>query len=196
MANFRYIRKSKDSIDEQNQIHITDKYALDNQFAYDDTIIETITGNSNHDDRELGRLIEKLKPRDRLVMADVSRAGRKTLDVMEAGSKIMKRKARLIFVENGLELSDDVGSEVTFFALSLGARIYREMVSQKTKTGLANAAAHGRKGGKPKGSFTKAIQGKEAEIKAYKQKGLSDTAIAKIYAVHRVTIAKFLLANP
>ena len=195
MANYRYIRKSKDSIDENNQIHITDRYAADNHFSYDETVIETITGNSNHDDRELGKLIEKLKPKDRLVMADVSRAGRKTLDVMEAGSKIMKKKARLIFVENGLELSDDVGSEVTFFALSLGARIYREMVSQKTKTGIANAAANGRKGGKPKGSYSKKLEGHETDIKNYKEKGLSDTAIGKIFGVTRQTVAKFLAMN-
>lgn len=188
---YAYIRVSKDTSDAENQRHEVTQYF---QPAVDAWIEETAAGNSNADDRELGKLIERLQPGDTLAVADVSRLGRRSLDVMETCARIIKKKARLISVKNNLELKDDIGSEVIFFALSLAARIEREMISARTKAALARKKAEGKRLGRPTGSTSTnaTLLANEADIKKMLAAKVSKSAIGRAYGVSRETVSKFL----
>ncbi|MEK7255278.1 MAG: recombinase family protein, partial [Bacteroidota bacterium] len=152
---YAYIRRSNGTIDTENQRFdiLQNSEAAELEKAGKLTWIEeTVTGNSDHEDRQLGDIIAALSPGDALFVADVSRLGRRSLDTMEQGAKVMKRKARLICCRNNLELKDEIGSEVHYFALSLGARIERENIAARTRTALARKKAEGVILGRPKGS--------------------------------------------
>jgi DNA invertase Pin-like site-specific DNA recombinase len=192
---YAYIRISKDSSDAENQRHeILSHY---NNMVSPDWVEELVTGNSNADDRKLGELIERLQMGDTLIVADVSRLGRRSLDVMETGARIVKKKARLIACKSNLELKDDIGSEVMFFALSLAARIEREMISERTKVALNRKRSEGMVLGRPKGStsLNKTLLENEADVRRLVAAGVSVSAIGRAYKLNRRTVTVFLRAK-
>ena len=68
----------------------------------------------------------------------------------------------------------------TLFALF--AEVERDLISERTREGLAKARASGRKLGRPKGSLgVSRLDGKEDEIRHFLELGVSKTAIAKIH---------------
>ncbi|MCF8247276.1 MAG: recombinase family protein [Saprospiraceae bacterium] len=189
---YAYIRISKDSSDAENQrFELLQRYGDDDGIEF---IEETVSGNTDASDRQLGALIESLEPGDTLAVADVSRLGRRSLDVMETCAKVMKRKARLVAVKSNLELKDDIGSEVMFFALSIAARIEREMISERTKAALSRKKSEGKKLGRPKGSTSTnpTLEAHAADIATMRRNGISAAAIARTHGVARDTVRKFL----
>jgi DNA invertase Pin-like site-specific DNA recombinase len=192
---YAYIRISKDTSDAENQRHEILSYY--NNKVSPDWVEELVTGNSNADDRKLGELIERLQAGDTLVVADVSRLGRRSLDVMETGARVVKKKARLIACKSNLELKDDIGSEVMFFALSLAARIEREMISERTKAALNRKRSEGMVLGRPKGStsLNKTLLENEADVRRLVAAGVSVSAIGRAYKLNRRTVTVFLKAK-
>ena len=80
---------------------------------------------------------------------------------------------------------------ITLFGLF--AEVERDLISERTKEGLARAKEQGRLAGRPKGSLsTSKLDGKEGEITLLLQKGVSKTAIAKITGVNRSTLHNFV----
>ncbi len=192
---YAYIRISKDTSDAENQRHEILTYY--NNKVSPEWVEEVVTGNSNADDRKLGELIERLQAGDTLVVADVSRLGRRSLDVMETGARVVKKKARLIACKSNLELKDDIGSEVMFFALSLAARIEREMISERTKAALNRKRSEGMVLGRPKGStnINKTLLENEADVRRLVAAGVSVSAIGRAYKLNRRTVTVFLKAK-
>lgn len=190
---FGYIRMSKDTSDAENQRFDILRH-LDGKKQVDHWVIETVTGTRSQDDRQLGALIDRLQPGDEVYIADVARIGRTVLDSMESASRIMKRKANLIFIEPFLELKDDPASELHFFALSLGARIQRDYISANTKRALARKKADGVKLGRPKGSTStnRKLAAHEADIRTMLENRVSQAAIARTFGVSRDTVRKFV----
>ena len=72
----------------------------------------------------------------------------------------------------------------TVFALF--AEVERDLISERTREGLARARSSGRKLGRPKGSLgVSRLDGKEDEIRRFLELGVSKTAIAKLTGVSR-----------
>jgi DNA invertase Pin-like site-specific DNA recombinase len=75
----------------------------------------------------------------------------------------------------------------------LFAEVERDLISERTREGLASARATGRLLGRPKGSLGKSrLDGKEEEIRILLQKQVSKASIAKIVGVTRPTIHRFI----
>lgn len=76
---------------------------------------------------------------------------------------------------------------------SLFAEIERDLISERTKEGLARARAQGKVLGRPKGSLGKSVlDGKEDQIKDLLRKKVSKASIAKIYGVSWPAAANFI----
>ena len=72
---------------------------------------------------------------------------------------------------------------------TLFAEVERDLISERTREGLAKARASGRKLGRPKGSLgVSRLDGKEDEIRRFLALGVSKTAIAKITGVSRTAL--------
>ena len=68
-----------------------------------------------------------------------------------------------------------------------------QLISERTREGLASARAKGRLLGRPKGVLGKSrLDGKEEEIRLLLQKQVSNASIAKIVGVTRPTIYRFI----
>lgn len=81
------------------------------------------------------------------------------------------------------------------FAFGLAAEIERQLISERTKSSLANIKANGKKLGRPFSAATKKL--KLAKNQQLVQKllaqGISKSKIAKLFGVERATLRKHLL---
>jgi DNA invertase Pin-like site-specific DNA recombinase len=71
------------------------------------------------------------------------------------------------------------------------ARLERDTMIERTKAGLAAAAANGRKGGRPR----KVDDQDAAKAKDLKDKGITVPGIAKILGCSRATVYRYLSQN-
>ena len=84
-------------------------------------------------------------------------------------------------------------SKVMVTLFGLFADIERELISMRTKEGLAAARASGKRLGRPKGRLGQSrLNGKEDEIQKLLDLRLSKASIAKITGVDRSTLYHFM----
>ncbi len=75
----------------------------------------------------------------------------------------------------------------------LFAEVERDLISERTKEGLAAARARGRLLGRPKGSLGKSkLDGKEGEVRMLLEKEVSKASIAKIMGVSSTNLRHFI----
>jgi DNA invertase Pin-like site-specific DNA recombinase len=79
---------------------------------------------------------------------------------------------------------------VTMF--SLLAELERDLISERTKIALAHIKAKGKKLGRPKGPGRSKLDGKEAEIRGFLEKGVTRLNIARILGVSWGTLDTFI----
>jgi DNA invertase Pin-like site-specific DNA recombinase len=88
---------------------------------------------------------------------------------------------------------NEIQTKVMVTMFGLFAEIERDLLSERTKMGLANAIAKGKKLGRPQGRFGKhKLDGKENEIKEMLSYGVAKAAIARKYKVSRTTVVDFI----
>ena len=87
----------------------------------------------------------------------------------------------------------DLQTKVMIALFVLFAEIERDLISERTKEGLAKARASGKLLGRPKGSLGQSkLDGREAEIKNYLMKGASKTSVAWIVECSPHTLDRFI----
>ena len=87
----------------------------------------------------------------------------------------------------------DIQTKVMTTLFALFAEVERDLISERTREGLARARASGRKLGRPKGSLgVSRLDGKEDEIRRFLELGVSKTAIAKLTGVSRTALYSFM----
>ena len=92
-----------------------------------------------------------------------------------------------------IEGKRDIQTKVMTTLFALFAEVERDLISERTREGLAKARASGRKLGRPKGSLgVSRLNGKEDAIRRFLDLGLSKTAIAKLTGVSRTTLHSFI----
>jgi DNA invertase Pin-like site-specific DNA recombinase len=104
---YAYIRVSTDKQTVENQRFEIENYCRKRQIDVDQYIEETISGMKDVDKRKLGTLLKKMKKDDTLIASEISRLGRRLLEVMSILDSLMKKKIRVITVKEGFELSGD-----------------------------------------------------------------------------------------
>jgi DNA invertase Pin-like site-specific DNA recombinase len=108
---------------------------------------------------------------------------------------LLKQKIKVICLKENMILNEKKGMQEKAMVrmFSLFAEIERDLISERTKEGLARARAEGKLLGRPKGSLGKSkLDGKEKEIKRYLSKGVNRANIARIYDVSWPTITNFI----
>lgn len=191
---YGYIRVSTDRQTVENQRFEINQFCEKNVFIVNKWIEETISGSKSVEERKLGKLLKKMRKDDILICSELSRLGRNLLMIMGILNECMNRDIQVWTIKDNYRLGSDINSKVLAFAFGLSAEIERNLISQRTKEALARKRAEGVTLGRPKGSKSKVkkLTGKEAEIKLLLEKSVSQSAIARILGVHRLTIADFL----
>lgn len=111
-------------------------------------IEEQISGTVLWSHRELGKLMNIIQPNDVIITSEVSRFGRKYLDIMSFLAKCAEKKIRVYCTSSDLSVDGTLQSQILTFAQSISAQIEREMISTRTKTALQRKKAEGVKLGR------------------------------------------------
>ena len=191
---YGYVRVSTDKQRVDNQEYEIQRFCQKNNIIIDEWIKETISGTKTPDKRKLGILLEKVKEGDLIICAELSRLGRSLYMIMSILNHLMKVNAKVWTIKDNYRLGDDIQSKVLAFAFGLSAEIERDLISQRTKEGLALRVKEGVVLGRPKGSKpskTK-LTGKEKEIKELLKKKCSKSEIGRRLNVNRATVDRFM----
>lgn len=190
-----YIRVSSDKQTVKNQKYSILKYCDQQKITVDDWIEVSISSKKAPKQRRIDELLERLKSGDTLIVSELSRLARSVGQISIIVDALLQKKIRFISIKENLELNgkQNMQTKTMITMFSLFAEIERDLISERTKEGLARARAEGKLLGRPKGSLGKSkLDGKEEEIKLYLSKGVGKTSIAKIFDVTFPTVANFI----
>ena len=191
---YGYIRVSTDRQTVENQRFEINQFCEKQELVVNKWIEETISGTKEVQERQLGKLLKKMKKGDVLICSELSRLGRNLLMIMGVLNECMNRDIQVWTIKDNYRLGSDINSKVLAFAFGLSAEIERNLISQRTKEALARKKAEGVVLGRPKGSKSAKtkLTGQEKKIKELLEKKVSYSAIWRILGVHRLTVSTFV----
>ena len=195
MKTVAYLRVSTRSQDLANQKLAILDYAQQKQFAVDRFIeLQSSSRKVRHKER-VGEMLDSLKAGDRLIVSELSRLGRSLGQVIQIVDTLVHRKIRFTAIKENInfEGKQNLQTKVMIALFGLFAEVERDLISERTKEGLAAAKAQGRLLGRPKGKRGKSkLDGKEQDIRALLSKNVSKASIAKILDVSRSALYHFI----
>jgi DNA invertase Pin-like site-specific DNA recombinase len=195
MKTVAYLRVSTGSQDLANQKMAVLDYAKPQRFTVDRFVEAQVSSRKTPAERGIDDLLGTLDAGDRLIVSELSRLGRSLGQVIRIVDELVKRKVRFVAIKEGIrfEGKQDMPTKVMITLFGLFAEVERELISQRTKEGLAAARAKGRLLGRPKGALGKSkLDGKEEEIRLLLEKTVSKASIAKIVGVSRTALHHFI----
>lgn len=189
-----YLRVSTDSQDLKNQKLEILEYASRNQFEITEWMEIKISSMKSRKERLIDVLLEKLETGDCLIVAELSRLGRSVGQIITIMDELIKKKVKVIFIKQNMTVNgkNDIHSKTMITLFGLFAEIERDLISERTKAGLARARAEGKLIGRPKGLGKSQLDGKEEEIRDLLMKSVSIASIAKIYEVSWPCVNHFI----
>lgn len=194
---YGYIRVSTDKQTVENQRYEINNFCERQEIIVNKWIEETISGGKKVEERNLGKLLKKMKKGDILICSELSRLGRNLLMIMGILNECMNRDIQVWTIKDNYRLGSDINSKVLAFAFGLSAEIERNLISQRTKEALARKRAEGVVLGRPVGSKSSKtkLTGQEKKIQELLKKKVSYSAIGRILGVHRLTVSTFVKNN-
>jgi len=190
--NFAYLRVSTDTQDLKNQRYEILNYCHRHKLRVSKWLEIEMSSRRSSKDRRIDELISQLKPEDRLIVSELSRLGRSTGEVIQLINQLSELQVELIAIKQSLKISAknhrDMTSKVMVTIFSLLAELERDLISDRTKTALAQAKAAGKKLGRPKGPGKSKLDGREDEIRDLFNKGVTKANVARVLGVSRCTL--------
>lgn len=166
--------------------------------ATDKTIYkEFITGSANVK-VEFEKLLRVIEEGDTLAVTEVSRISRSTKQLCEIIELVQERKLKLI-IKDSITIDCTKGEidpmTKAFLQMSgVFAELEKNMISQRVKSGMANAKAKGKRIGRPDLNADD-ITGNDKFMNAYrlwKSKNIKKIDIQRLTGMSRVTIDKYI----
>ena len=195
MTTLAYLRVSKDSQDVRNQRLAILEFAQQEKLEISEFMELSVSSRRSPNERQIDQLLARLKSGDTLVVSELSRMGRSVGEIITTVDILVKQQVQFIAIKEGIRLNgqQDLQSKVMVTLFGLFAEIERELISLRTKEGLAAARASGKRLGRPKGKLgSSKLNGKEAEIQRLLTLKVSKSSIAKITGVDRSTLYHFI----
>lgn len=136
---------------------------------------------------ELENMLEMLRPGDRVVVYKLDRIGRSIKHLIELVERFHEMGVEFVSLHEKIDTSTPTG-RLFFHLMAALAEFEREMIVERTATGLAAARARGKKGGRPK-IDQKTI---DKALKLYDSKTHSVAEIAKITGISHQTLYRYI----
>lgn len=197
MAIYVYLRVSTDTQDVENQKHGILEYCKMQGIEVDSVLEDTASGRMDWRTRKIGDVLSATTKGDTILVAEVSRLARSTLQVLEILKMASERQVSVVIVKNGLRFDNSMQARITATILGLAAEIERDFISMRTKEALAKRKEAGKKLGRPLGAVARQykLDHKRSEIERYLRLGINGSAIAKLIGVSRPTLRNWLSRN-
>lgn len=189
-----YTRVSTNSQDLQNQKLEILEYADRNRFQIDQWLQIKISSRKSVKDRLIDQLLENLETGDCLIVSELSRLGRSVSQIITIIDTLIKKQVKVIIIKQNMVINghNDMQTKVMITMFSLFAEIERDLISERTKNGIARARAEGKLIGRPRGNGKSKLNDKQDEIIGLLQKDVSKASIAKILDVTPQALNHFI----
>jgi len=154
---------------------------------------DTISGKTSWRERGIGQILTKSKSDDLIIVAEASRLGRSTLQVLEILEESAQNGVSVHIAKNKMVLDGSMQATITATILGLAAQIEREFISARTKEALSKRKQEGMKLGRPKGEANiLKLDALHGEIVGYLKKGINKRAISKLIECSPSTLYQWL----
>ena len=154
------------------------KFANAKQFGHVEFVDEIVSGKTHWRKRRIGALIDEMNKGDILLVPELSRLGRSTLEVLEILKTAKDRDIAVYDAKGNLELNgDSMQSKVMSTMFALFAELEHDFISQRTKEALKARKAAGVKLGRPRGPGKSRLDPHKEEIIALLKTGVPKTKV-------------------
>lgn len=179
-----YARVSTEEQNLDRQLDQLIQYGVDKRNIY----MEKVTG-TKREREQLNKMINELQEGDTVIISDLTRISRSTKDLLEIVSSIKDRGASIKSIKDTWldTTSNNPYNDFLLTVMSGLSQLERDLISQRTKEGLASAKARGRNGGRP----SKQNEKKDAVI-ALADSGMRIADIVKQTGLSRSTVNRIL----
>ena len=178
MKTVAYLRVSTTRQDVQGQRLAILEYARRHRLRIDEFIEATASARTSPKRRRLDDLMGALEPGDRLIVSELSRLGRSLGQIVAMLDALAREGIAFIAIKEQIRIEgkQDIQTKVMTTLFALFAEVERDLISERTREGLAKARSSGKKLGRPKGSLgVSRLDGKEDEIRHFLRLGVSKT---------------------
>lgn len=181
-----YARVSTEDQNLDRQLDQLVTYGVDIRNIYQ----EKITGTTRQR-KQLNKMIGELQDGDTVIVSDLTRISRSTKDLLDIVAAIKDKGAGIKSIKDTWldTTSNNPYNDFLLTVMSGLSQLERDLISQRTKEGLASAKARGRNGGRPskqneKGEMVKTLsKGGMRIVDIVKQTGLSRSTVNRILKV-------------
>jgi len=190
-----YVRVSTNTQTIESQKYTILEYAQKHNLHISEFMEVEMSSRKSSKNRRIDELVEKLDAGDTIIVSELSRLGRSLGEVVQLLDTLTQKGIYLVTIKESIKLKGkpDIQTKMMTTLFTLFAEIERDLISERTKEGLAKIRASGKKLGRPKGikGYSK-LDGREEEIAHFLALGVSKASIAKITGVGRTTLFHFL----
>lgn len=149
--------------------------ANDKKLGNVDWVEEKVSGVKDWRKRKFGEVFNTLGKGDVVIVSELSRLGRSTLQILEIMKQAKEREIGVHAVKGGWSLNGTMESKIVLTMFAMISEIERDLISQRTKEGLRARKAAGVVLGRPKGPGKSKLDKHRVEIEALLKNGSTKT---------------------
>jgi DNA invertase Pin-like site-specific DNA recombinase len=176
-----YIRVSTTIQNTDKNINDILRFAHDKKLGEVEIIEEIKSGSVHWKDRKIYQIVKELNAGDCLLIPEISRLSRRSYEIFEILSILLKNQILVYALKENWQLDDSIQSQILAFAFGLSASIEKKLLQDRTREALQARKLAGVKLGRPKGSGKSKLDEYKIEIESMLKNGVSQRYIAKKY---------------
>jgi DNA invertase Pin-like site-specific DNA recombinase len=195
MKTLAYLRISTGTQELVNQKYAILEYAQQQGIAIDEFVEAQVSTRQTVEKRGIDEVLNRLGAGDRLIVSELSRLGRSLGQIIQLVDTLVMHKVRFIAIKEAIrfEGKQTIQTKVMITLFGLFAEVERDLISERTREGLAAAKAKGKLLGRPRGSLGQSkLDGRETELQTLLDKKVSKASIAKIMGISRTALYHFI----
>ena len=193
MATIGFIRVSTiDQDTEKNKLDIL-QFSNSHKLGNVEFVEEKVSGTKDYKKRKLGALLDTMTKGDILIVPELSRIARSTIQILEV-IQLTQDKGIILYSlkENFCNMDNSIASTVTKTIFALVAQIERELISLRTREALHARQITGVKLGRPQGKGKSRLDEHTDDILRLIALRVPKTIIAKQYGCSIGNLYNFL----
>lgn len=154
-------------------------------------VSETVSGSSAIDQRKgFMKLMDRLERGDVLIVTKMDRLGRNAIDVDQTVQRLAAIGVRVhCLALGGVDLTSAAGG-MTMRVIAAVAQFERDLIIERTNSGLARARVKGTKSGRSIGGQYVLTEAQRADARARLAAGASVSALAREFKTSRMTVMR------
>ena len=150
----------------------------------------------NWEEKKIGKIVNSLKPGDRIIVLDMAGLGRSTIEVLEIIKTAIDKDITIHAVKDGIEINYSTPHKKTMMEMfELFSNLERSFISFRTKEALKARKAAGVKLGRPKGPGKSKLDSSKDKIVSLLKSGSTKAYIAKRFKTTTPNLYNWLKKN-